>query len=115
MLDGGPIMDYMKYLYHDPKNCILLTGYQAEGSNGRLLLEEGAVFIDGMRLRWRGYVQKFDFSAHSGRKELVKFIKNVNPKVLIINHCDEEAGESIKNEFKNKKVFLPHLDETIDL
>ncbi|MEW6070906.1 MAG: MBL fold metallo-hydrolase, partial [Candidatus Thermoplasmatota archaeon] len=34
MLDGGPVLEYIKKLNYE-KNAILLTGYQVKGSNGR--------------------------------------------------------------------------------
>lgn len=117
MLDGGPVMDYLKYLHHDPKNSILLTGYQAEGCNGRLLLQERAVYIDGIRSQVACHVEQFDFSAHCGRSELIAFIEKMNPKVLIINHEDEEEGKALSSYFKKKKwkVYLPNVGETIEV
>ncbi|MDD3874585.1 MAG: MBL fold metallo-hydrolase, partial [Methanosarcina sp.] len=38
MLNGGPILYYLSRLYKDPKSKVLLTGYQVEGTNGRLAL-----------------------------------------------------------------------------
>lgn len=116
MMDGGPVIDYLGYFYHNEKNSILLTGYQAEGSNGRFLLEEGKVFIDGNRVNVKAFVKKYDFSAHAGRKELVDLINKVNPRVLILQHGDVEPLESLEKEFKSKcKVIVPKLGETIDI
>ncbi len=91
MVDGGPVLDYIKYCYHNEKNRILLTGYQTEESNGRLLLDEGKAYIDGIRLKVKCPVEKYDFSAHSGKKELLEAIKALNPKLVVLNHGDPEA------------------------
>ncbi len=116
MCVGGPVLDYLKLLYHDPKTSILLTGYQAEGSNGRLLMEEQKAFVDGMMLNVKCKINKFDFSAHCGRKELVALINELQPKHLILNHGEEEAMESIKKEFSKKmKVYLPELNQSINI
>ena len=40
MMDGGPSIWYLNRLRTDPRNAILLTGYQAKGSGGRMLLDE---------------------------------------------------------------------------
>ena len=37
MMDGGPVLWYMKHLKNDPKSAVFLTGYQVEGTNSRLL------------------------------------------------------------------------------
>ena len=47
MLDGGPSIWYMNRLRGNPRNAILLTGYQARGSGGRKLLDEGKLPIFG--------------------------------------------------------------------
>ena len=47
MLDGGPVLRYLNQLRNDPKSAILLVGYQAEDTNGRMLMEQGCVSIDG--------------------------------------------------------------------
>ena len=45
MMDGGPSIWYLNRLRMDPRNAILLTGYQAKGSGGRMLLDEKHVPI----------------------------------------------------------------------
>ena len=50
MLDGGPALWYLNRLNSNKSNAILLTGYQAEGSGGRLLLDEGQLSIYGCLL-----------------------------------------------------------------
>jgi len=116
MLDGGPVLDYLGALHHDEKSSVLLTGYQAVDTNGRLLLEHGKVYIDGTRTIIRCEVEKFDFSAHSGRSELIKMIEDVNPKHLILQHGDDSSIESIKKEFENRlNVLTPKIGQEIEI
>ena len=56
MLNGGPVMEYLKFLIQKKENGILLTGYQAEETNGRLLLEKHKVDIDGWVQNSKCYV-----------------------------------------------------------
>ena len=93
MLTGGPVMEYLKCL-NNPRHAILLTGYQAEHTNGRLLEEEGMVFIDGLKTRVHCTWKKFDFSAHAGLGELQRLIRAVRPKQVVFVHGDPP---SIKN------------------
>ncbi|MFW6449717.1 MAG: MBL fold metallo-hydrolase [Nanoarchaeota archaeon] len=114
MLDGGPVIDYLGYFYHDEKNGVFLTGYQGEGSNGRLLLDEGRVFIDGVRVKMKAKVEKFDFSAHAGKKELIETISKTAPKNLILQHGDLEPLEELRAEFEGRmNVFVPKLGENL--
>lgn len=94
MLTGGPVVQYLKVL-NSPRNSILLTGYQGEHTNGRLLTEEGVVFIDGWRTRVQCRWKQFDFSAHAGLSELKKLVRTVKPKHVIFVHGDPAAIKSI--------------------
>ncbi|MFC1732980.1 MBL fold metallo-hydrolase [candidate division KSB1 bacterium] len=115
MLTGGPVIEYMKHIAHSPRNSILLTGYQAAHTNGRLLLEKGHVFIDGWKTNIQCNVKQFDFSAHSGQSQLRKMIKNVNPGKLIINHGDYEAVEDMYEwaQMLDIDVHSPDLGDKI--
>ena len=115
MVTGGPVMDYLKMMFNDPVHSILLTGYQGENTNGRLLLEEKCVFVDGKRLHWSGKIKQFDFSAHAGQEGLIAAIKLVKPKNLIINHGDPIAIQTLAGKLKNvvKSIHVPELNETV--
>jgi putative mRNA 3-end processing factor len=76
MLNGGPVLYYLSRLYKDPKSKVLLTGYQVEGTNGRLALDHGLIETRGDILRLKPKVEQYDFSAHSGDSELKKVVKD---------------------------------------
>ncbi len=114
MLDGGPVLSYIQNLKDSSKNAILLTGYQVEGTNGRLLLDENKIRIQGVVQKINCEVDFFDFSAHSGHKELVEFIHGCEPKKVILCHSDNR--EAIAEELKGSYDFcLPKLMEEIEL
>ncbi len=89
MLDGGPVVEYLKKI--NIKDGILLTGYQAEDTNGRLLLERGMVEVDDVMIKINCTVDKFDFSSHAGAEDLKKIIRKVNPKHVVLVHGDDKA------------------------
>jgi putative mRNA 3-end processing factor len=76
MLDGGPALYYVSRLYKDPKSRILLTGYQVEGTNGRLALEHRIIETKEDVLTLKPKIEKYDFSAHSEDGELKKLVKD---------------------------------------
>ena len=76
MLNGGPVLYYLSRLYKDPRSKVLLTGYQVEGTNGRLALEHGFIETTSDILTLKPRVEKYDFSAHSGDSELKKVVKD---------------------------------------
>lgn len=115
MLTGGPVMDYLKQMYSNPRDSILLTGYQGEHTNGRMLMEERCVFIDGWRTKVSCNVKQFDFSAHSGQSDLRKLIKQVSPERLIITHGDPAAVKSMQEwaDTLDINAYAPELGESI--
>jgi len=118
MLQGGPVLAYLKDMWHESKNSILLTGYQCKRTNGRHLIEEGFIYIDGWRTEIKCYVEKFDFSGHADKNDLIEIIKRVNPKKLIIQHGDEEAVEELRKwaEQEGKwTVYAPNIGDEIEI
>lgn len=103
MLNGGPILYYLKRLYDDPRSKVLLTGYQVEGTNGRMALDNGVVEVDGQHLHLGLDVEQYDFSAHSGDAELkhrVEEFADNGTEAVISMHGDEAENfaEWIRNE-----------------
>jgi putative mRNA 3-end processing factor len=114
MLDGGPVLSYIKEFKDDPKNAILLTGYQVEGTNGRMLINERKINIQGVAQKVNCEVEFYDFSAHSGHKELVEFIHGCEPENVVLCHSD--SREAISSELSGSYNFvLPKLMEEIEL
>jgi putative mRNA 3-end processing factor len=117
MLTGGPVMHYMKYLAHDPNNAILMTGYQGEDTNGRLLLGTGSLFIDGNRTKVLAEVKQFDFSAHAGLTGLKHLVRKVNPKKVFFIHGEEQSVDNL-NEWASAlgmESYAPKVGDIIEL
>lgn len=117
MMTGGPIIIYLKEGHKDPKNSILLTGYVDTGTNGRLMLDEGMIFIEGRKTKVQAEYQQFDFSAHAGLRELREIIRKFNPRTLILVHGDPKAIEHLEElERKERRdVFVPQLGSEINI
>lgn len=108
MLDGGPVIWYLNRLRHSSANGILLTGYQAEGSGGRMLLERRKLRIFGRITPVELEVDQFTLSNHAGHSELCSFARDCAPKHLVIFHADQEAREALSEEIAQEmKVHLP--------
>ncbi len=105
MLDGGPVVKYLEEIREDPRSAILLTGYQVEGTNGRRLIEEGVVDLGGTDVKVRCEWQKFDFSAHAGHDELVRFIEACDPRRVVLMHGDHR--EVLAEALDGREVLLP--------
>ena len=114
MMDGGPVLSYMNHLRNDPKNAVLLTGYQVENTNSRLLIDKGKLNFYGVIENVECEVEYFDFSAHAGHSELVEFAKDCNPEKIVLFHSDnrKDLEESLKDA---AEVYSPNTGELLKL
>ena len=117
MVQGGPIMSYMPKYINEPKNYVIMTGFQAKGTNGRSLLEDHMFYNKGTRVHVQCKVEKYDFSAHYGQESIHNLIKKINPKNLILQHGDLGAIEAVKkwaSENYKGKIFDPFIGEEME-
>ena len=108
MLDGGPALWYLNRLRNDPANGILITGYQAENSGGRKLLDEGKISIFGNITKIDLEISQFQLSNHAGHSELCNFARDCKPKTMLLFHAPEESRHVIFSEMgKEIDIHLP--------
>ncbi len=98
MLVGGPSVEYLKHLCDNPKNTLIFTCYQGEGSLGRRIQqgEREFVFKNGTKqelVQIKMEVLKLEITAHSDRRELMNYVYRCTPrpKKVIVQH-----GESVR-------------------
>ncbi len=102
MLAGGPSVDYFRLLAPDSKNTVCFVSYQGEGTLGRRIQKgwkeaqmrnrEGQKQIIPVNLQ----VETVEgFSGHSDRKQILNFIKRVNPIPEKVLTCHGEASKCI--------------------
>ena len=112
MLNGGPIMEYLRAYGPDERNSLVFVGYQAEGTMGRRLQKgwnEIPVHQNGKSdvITVNLQVQTADgFSGHSDRKQLMDYIKKMKPRPehVLTEHGDEKScldlASSIYRKFR---------------
>jgi len=114
MLNGGPVVWYLKRLFDRDDCSLILTGYQMEDTPGKVLLETGKFIQKDLNLDVRMRVKRVDLSAHVGRSGLFDFVKKVNPeKVFCVHgdHTEEFASELRERGFDatapvaNNRIF----------
>ncbi|MDP2916935.1 MAG: MBL fold metallo-hydrolase [Dehalococcoidia bacterium] len=99
MAEGGRILHHLKNNIEDPRNTVLIVGWQAENTLGRKIAEKWEkVPIFGEPYRLKSQVEVFDeFSAHADRNDLVSWVshgKNKWRQVFIV-HGEESASMSL--------------------
>jgi len=79
MCEGGRVLHHLKNNIGDPRNTVLLTGYQAENTLGRKIedgLDEVPIFGEPMRLR--AEVERLDeLSGHADQREILEWLKPI--------------------------------------
>lgn len=114
-VQAGPSVFYIRQLCLRKNSSILIPGFQVEGSPGRQLLEHGTYNLDGETVNVGLHVDKFDFSAHGDRSELLKTINNVGPEKVFVVHgdnCGKFAGELKEMGFE---AFAPEMGSKFSL
>jgi KH/beta-lactamase-domain protein len=97
MLNGGPVLEYLKRLGPDEKNTLVIVGYQAEGTLGRRIQKgwkELPLSAEGktQTVKINLEVTTVDgFSGHSDRQQLMEYMRRIYPKPgrVITNHGEE--------------------------
>jgi metallo-beta-lactamase family protein len=76
MATGGRVVHHLRYQLPDPRNSVVLTGYQAEGSRGQLLASGATqVKIHGRYVPVRAEVVQLEtLSVHADGDELVAWL-----------------------------------------
>ncbi|NLT37767.1 MAG: beta-CASP ribonuclease aCPSF1 [Methanomassiliicoccus sp.] len=124
MMNGGPVLEYLKAWADEPKNSLIFVGYQAEGTLGNkiqkgwseLQLSERGKPIS-VKIKLNVEVAE-GFSGHSDRRQLMSYIASLDPKPerIIIGHGDEhkcsDLASSIYKKF-NVETRAPMNLETI--
>ena len=116
MLEGGPSIWYLNRLREDRRNSVILTGYQAPGSGGRMLLEEKHIPIWNKRTPIDLEVSQFSFSTHAGHSEIVDFAKACEAETVVIYHTDPtHARPPLVEELESNghKVHTPINGESV--
>ena len=127
MMEGGPAIDYFRYMAADEKNTLVFVSYQVEGTLGNRL-KNGAREVSLMgrngkveALKVNLHVDSVEgFSGHSDRNQLLAFLKRVSPRPsrVIMGHGERRKTDlfahQVSRMFKLRTV-APDVLETLRL
>ena len=120
MCEGGRVLHHLQAIIENPKNLILMVGYQAKHTLGRRILEKQArVKIFGQMHRLQAEVQVLNgFSAHADQKSLIAFAEAVRSKgsleKIILVHGEEKAQKALFKALKKQKFKSIDIPESGD-
>jgi len=120
MASGGRVVHHLRHLLPDRRNCVVLTGYQAVGTRGRML-------HDGAReLKMMGryvpvkaeVVEDEEFSVHADAGELVGWVRQMRepPEVVYVVHGEARASAALAERIRDEVgcvAVVPRLGERV--
>jgi len=101
MMNGGPVIEYLKSWASNEKNTLIFVGFQAEGTLGRRIqkgMKEITINKHGnpIDIQMKMNVETVDgFSGHSDRMQLINFIGSMSPRPERILCCHGEEYKCI--------------------
>ena len=114
MCEGGRVLHHLKHAIGDPMNVILITGFQAENTLGRKIVDrEPVVKIFGEEYELRATVFTInELSAHADSAGLVAYAKALGPSLehAFCIHGEPEYCEAHKRSLEAlgvRKVDIP--------
>jgi len=122
MATGGRIMHHLTNRLPKTDTIVLLTGYQAEGTLGRVLLEGAKhVMIHGAQVEVKARVKTLNsYSGHGDQSEIMDWLKTMPapPKKIFLTHGEDTARLALKAKIETDlkwEVIMPHLGQSFDL
>jgi len=124
MCDAGRVRKHLKRLLWRKEATVLLCGFQATGTLGRLLADGAPrVSIQGDEVRVRARVRKLAaYSAHADAVGLVRWALDRSPVAgsILLAHGEPDAAAGLRDRlvaagFATDAILIPDLDDAFDL
>jgi metallo-beta-lactamase family protein len=123
MCEAGRILHHLANNIENPKNLILIVGYQADHTLGKKLVDRWEkVKILGEEYALKAEVVVLNsFSAHADHNDLLQYIGQLNPKRLkevFLVHGEKVRAEKLATGLKEKgidRVEIPERGTKVEL
>jgi metallo-beta-lactamase family protein len=124
MCEAGRVLHHLKALIGDPRNTIVIVGFQAEHTLGRRLVERRErVRIFGVEHALKAEVVVLNgFSAHADQGDLLAFAEAVRDRgplrTIALVHGEPKAQRSLKDELEARHfpdVRIPARGDVIEV
>lgn len=120
MLEGGRILHHVEAYGGDPRNAIVLTGFQAGGTRGAALQRgERVLRIHGRDIPIRARVHTLDMlSAHADAQQIVEWMSTAPsaPAAVYLTHGEPDAADQLRLRLRRSlgwEARVPEFGETV--
>ena len=122
MCDAGRIQQHLKAHIDDPRACIVLVSYQAQGTVGRKLLESGPKIRFGGK-DWNKWIEVHHLDGFSGHADKNDFIAYLTPlvgkvKKIRLIHGERDQAEALATTLEGlgfDDVSVPNPGDVVEL
>ena len=122
MAEAGRILHHLRNNIEDPRNTVLITGFQAVDTLGRKLVEKWPeVKIFGEPMRVRAEVVSLDeLSGHADQRELLEWVRPIASKLrkVFLVHGEPEQSATLAKLLKsqyNLEAVAPSPGQSFEL
>ena len=118
MLTGGRILHHLAAYGADPKNAIILSGYQAGGTRGATLAAGERtlrIFGDDVPIRAE-VIQMESLSAHADADGILAWMKTAEtaPRMTYITHGEPDASDALRLRIKHELGWPARVPEYLE-
>ncbi|NJO88098.1 MAG: MBL fold metallo-hydrolase [Chloroflexia bacterium] len=123
MMNGGRVLEYLKQELPKPDSTVLITGFQAEGTRGRML-KEGAheIKIEGKYYPVRATIESIGtLSSHADQQDILKWLEKIKiqPQKVFIAHGEPQAANALRvklqDTYKWNSIEIPQLFDEFEI
>ena len=123
MCDAGRIRHHLKANLWRHNATVMMAGFQAQGSLGRILLNGASrVRIQGEEIDVKARIEQFDFySGHADAPELVSWVKKRLPvrRSIFLTHGEEPGLNGLRDRISSSlgynRLIMPLIDDAYEL
>ncbi|MFZ0494037.1 MAG: MBL fold metallo-hydrolase [Acidimicrobiia bacterium] len=122
MLTGGRVLHHLISMAPDPRNTLVMVGYQAAGTRGRRILEgEQKVKVHGEWVPINCHVEDIGgLSAHADADEILHFLGTLAhpPQSMYLTHGEPDSAEALRVRIQHElgwEAETPVLGEIVSL
>ncbi len=122
MATGGRVVHHLINRLPKPDTIVLITGFQAEQTLGRALVEGAKhVYIHGQQIAVNARIRTLNsYSGHADQGEILDWLKTMPkpPKKIFLTHGEDSARLVLKAKIESElkwNVEMPHLGWSFDL
>lgn len=122
MMNGGRVLLYLQDHLQNPNSTVMITGYQAQGTRGRLI-NDGIkeIKIHGNFYKVECHIEKMtSMSSHADQDGLMNWLAGLTkkPKTVFIVHGESQAANALRVKISHSlkwDVTIPQLGDSYEL